>query len=60
MMVAAKSEDLEYSTLYLGNFSKGDAEQRIGGVCLRPGTDTRQNKKTRSVAGFHIKILIGN
>jgi hypothetical protein len=39
MMVAAKSEDLEFSLPYLGNFSKGDAQSQTMSFSVRPGTD---------------------
>jgi hypothetical protein len=40
MMVAVKSEDLEFSPLYLGNFSKGDAEKQYLGFRVRPTAGT--------------------
>jgi hypothetical protein len=43
MMVAAKSEDLEFSPPYLGNFSKGDAQSQAMSFSVRPTTDTRFN-----------------
>jgi hypothetical protein len=39
MMVAAKSEDLEFPPPYLGNSSKGDAHSQTMSFSVRPGTD---------------------
>jgi hypothetical protein len=39
MMVAAKSEDLEFSPPYPGNFSKGDAQSQIMSFSVRPTRD---------------------
>jgi hypothetical protein len=52
MMVAAKSEDLEFPPQDLGNFSKGDAQSQTMSFSVRPFSDTRNNKKPRKVAGL--------
>jgi hypothetical protein len=39
MMVAAKSEDLEISLQYPGNFSKGDAQSYELSFSVRPTTN---------------------
>jgi hypothetical protein len=41
MMVAAKSEDLEFSPPYLGNFSKGDAQSQTMSFSVRPIADSQ-------------------
>jgi hypothetical protein len=42
MIIAAKSEDLEFSPSYPGNFSKGDAQSPTMSFSVRPVSDAQQ------------------
>jgi hypothetical protein len=55
MMIAAKSEDLEFPPPYLGNFSKGDAQPQTISFSVRPQAVTQNlflNFSLRHVAGI--------
>jgi hypothetical protein len=46
MMVAAKTEDLEFSPPYLENFSNIDAQKTLAGGNLRPTPDAQKIAKS--------------
>jgi hypothetical protein len=56
MMIAAKSEDLEFSPPYPGNSSKGDAQSQTMSFSVRPEAAVRlslQEGSNRHIAAIH-------
>jgi hypothetical protein len=57
MMVAAKSEDLEFSPPYLGNFSKGDAQSQTMSFSVQPYIDSHLSAEAIKVGPHYLNNL---
>ena len=58
MMVDTKSEDLDFSPPYLGNFSKGDAETQVLSFSIRPLSDPQISPETTIFGSYLFNNLM--